>query len=95
MISTQIGLTGVLFFIFVIIIYKFFRYNYLIVTSAVYDIEMVGLVILCLLNAFVCIVIFKDNLESNFLIGSAINYIGIFTLGGKITIARLNQTELE
>lgn len=75
--------------------YKYIRYSYLIVSGTIYDIEMIGIVLLSLLNASICIFVLKEHLHSLFLLGVAINYIGIFILGGKITIARIKQIDLE
>lgn len=95
MIDIHIGLISISLFIFGIVSYKYFRYNSLIVTSSVYDIEMMGIVLLSFLNACVCIIILKEHLNSIFLLGSALNYIGIFILGLKVTTARLNQMDTE
>lgn len=95
MIDIHIGLISISLFIFGIVSYKYFRYNSLIVTSSVYDIEMMGIVLLSFLNACVCIIILKEHLNSIFLLGSALNYIGIFILGSKVTTARLNQMDTE
>lgn len=78
-----------------IVCYKYFRYNYLVVTGTVYDIEMVVLILLSLLNAFLCIIILKEQIDSVFLLGAVLNYIGIFTLGAKVTTSRLNQMDIE
>lgn len=95
MIDIHIGLISISLFIFGIVSYKYFRYNSLIVTSSVYDIEMMGIVLLSFLNACVGIIILKEHLNSIFLLGSALNYIGIFILGSKVTTARLNQMDTE
>lgn len=95
MIDIHIGLISISLFIFGVVCYKYFRYKYLIVTSSVYDIEMAVIVLLSFLNACVCIIILKEHLDSVFLLGAALNYIGIFTLGSKVTTARLNQIDIE
>jgi hypothetical protein len=95
MIDIHLGLTGVSLFIFMIICYKYFRYNYLVVTGTVYDIEMAVIILLSLLNAFICIIILKEQIDSVFLLGGVLNYIGIFTLGAKVTTSRLNQMDIE
>lgn len=78
-----------------VVCYKYFRYNYLVVTGTVYDIEMAVIILLSLLNACICIIILKEHIDSIFLLGAALNYIGIFTLGSKITTSRLNQIDIE
>lgn len=60
-----------------------------------YDTEMIVIVLLSLVNASICIIIMKEHLDSILLLGSVLNYIGIFTLGSKITTARLKQMDLE
>lgn len=95
MIDIHLGLISISLFIFGIVCYKYFRYNYLTVTSSVYDIEMAVIVFLSLLNACLCIIILKEHLDSVFLLGVTLNYIGIFTLGSKVTTARLNQIDIE
>lgn len=95
MIDIYAGLIGISLFIFLVVLYKYFRYNYLVVTNIAYDTEMIVIVLLSLLNAGVCIIIMKEQVDSIFLLGSVLNYIGIFTLGSKVTAARLKQMDLE
>lgn len=95
MIDIYAGLIGISLFIFLVVLYKYFRYNYLVVTNIAYDTEMIVIVLLSLLNAGVCIIIMKEQVDSIFLLGSVLNYIGIFTLGSKVTTARLKQMDLE
>lgn len=95
MIDIYAGLIGISLFIFLVVLYKYFRYNYLVVTNIAYDTEMIVIVLLSLLNAGVCIIIMKEHIDSIFLLGSVLNYIGIFTLGSKVTTARLKQMDLE
>jgi len=95
MIDIHTGLIGISLFIFLTICYKYVRYNYLVVTSMVYDIEMAVIILLSLLNACLCIIILKEHIDSVFLLAATLNYIGIFTLGSKITTSRLNQIDIE
>lgn len=95
MIDIHIGLISISLFIFAVVCYKYLRYNYLIVTSAIYDIEMGAILLLSLLNACLCIIILKEHLDSSLLLGVALNYIGIFTLGYKVTTARLKKIDTE
>lgn len=95
MIDIHNGLIGVSLFIFVVAFYKYFRYNYLLVASTVYNIEMAVIILLSLLNACICIIILKEHIDSVFLLGATINYICIFTLGSKVTSSRLKQIDIE
>lgn len=95
MIDIHAGLIGVSIFILIVVVYKYIRYNYMVITSSAYDVEMLGIVLLSLLNACICIIIMKEQVDSVYLLAAVINYIGIFTLGAKITTARLNQIDME